>query len=81
MANDDAFAIDCYDDSTAVEFCRSICGTLGKIEWKSLSTSKLHLVCVGDGVVESDQIGSFADLKTIFTSKARKKCQTTITLR
>ena len=74
MANDDAFAIDCYDDSTAIEFCRSICGTLGKIEWKSLSTSKLHLVCVGDGIVESDQIGSFADLKTIFTSKARKKC-------
>ena len=44
MVNDDALAIDGYDDSTTVEIRRGVCGTLGKVESKISGSSKRYSV-------------------------------------
>lgn len=43
MVNDDALAIDGYDDSTTVGIRRDVCGTLGKVESKISGSSKSNL--------------------------------------
>ena len=44
MVNDDALAIDGYDDSATVEICRGVCGTLGKVESKISGSFKRYPV-------------------------------------